>query len=436
MNFVDIFRTAVSNTFRSRLRTTLTVVAIFIGAFTLTITTAIGTGVSDYINKQVASVGASDVLLVSKTSDQTTTGTDTGPAKYDPTAAKAAAGGGLGAGAPGQATTVLTQADLTTIGQTSGVLSVDPIVTVTPDYIQYGDNGKYVLTVSATSAFTKADLAAGAQLSSTDQTLQVMLPLDYLSNLGFSDAASAVGQPVTIGITDYAGTQHEVTATVVGVQNTTLLGGGVGLNQYATTQLHDLQSTGKPANSVAGYSRAVAHIDPNSSKSQISAIKDSLKTQGYTALTVADQIGTFETVINGIIGVLDAFAVIALIAAGFGIINTLLMSVQERTREIGLMKAMGMSGRKVYALFSTEAVFIGFLGSAIGAGVAILVGSVISSVLSKRLLSGLPGLHLLEFSPVSILIIILVVMLIAFLAGTLPARRAARQNPIDALRYE
>jgi putative ABC transport system permease protein len=119
-----------------------------------------------------------------------------------------------------------------------------------------------------------------------------------------------------------------------------------------------------------------------------------------------------------------------------GACASLLMSVQERTREIGLMKAMGMSGRKVYALFSTEAVFIGFLGSAIGAGVAIVIGSVISQVLSRRLLSGLPGLHLLEFSPVLILVIILVVMLIAFLAGTLPARRAARQNPIDALRYE
>ncbi|MCU1482054.1 MAG: transporter permease, partial [Subtercola sp.] len=309
-------------------------------------------------------------------------------------------------------------------------------VTVTPDYVQFGGSDKYVMTVNTTSAFTKADLASGAQLSSTDSVIEVMLPLDYVTPLGFADAQSAVGQPVTIGITDYAGTQHQVTATVVGVQNTTLLGGGVGLNQYGTTQLHELQSTGKPTTTVTGYNRAIAHIDPNSGSQQIQSIKDALKTQGYTALTVADQIGTFETVINGIIGVLDAFAVIALIAAGFGIINTLLMSVQERTREIGLMKAMGMSGRKIFGLFSAEAVFIGFLGSAIGAGVAIVVGSVISRVLSRRLLSGLPGLHLLEFSPVSIVTIIVVVMLIAFLAGTLPARRAARQNAIDALRYE
>ena len=164
--------------------------------------------------------------------------------------------------------------------------------------------------------------------------------------------------------------------------------------------------------------------------------KADLEAQGFTGLTVADQIGAIQTVINGIIGVLNAFAVIALIAAGFGIVNTLLMSVQERTREIGLMKAMGMGGGKIFALFSVEAIFIGFLGSALGAGVAVGLGSVISSVLSDTVLSSLPGLHIMLFTPASVATIIGVVMLIAFLAGTLPARRAARQNPIDALRYE
>jgi putative ABC transport system permease protein len=97
---------------------------------------------------------------------------------------------------------------------------------------------------------------------------------------------------------------------------------------------------------------------------------------------------------------------------------------------------MGMGGGRIYALFSLEAVFIGFLGSAIGAAVAIVIGSVVSGALSTTLLSALPGLNLLQFAPASVAVIILVVMGIAFLAGTLPARRASRQNPIDALRYE
>ena len=112
------------------------------------------------------------------------------------------------------------------------------------------------------------------------------------------------------------------------------------------------------------------------------------------------------------------------------------MSVQERTREIGLMKALGMSGGKVFGLFSLEAIFIGFLGSAIGAAVGVAAGSIISGVLSGGLLSGLPGLSLFLFDPLKTLLIILAVMFIAFLAGTIPAVRAARQDPITALRYE
>jgi putative ABC transport system permease protein len=429
MNPLDLVRTAIGNSFRSKLRTGLTVVAIFIGAFTLTITSAIGTGISNYINTQVASIGASDVLTITKTS-ATSSSPTSGPAKYTPNQAT------VNGGPPGVTITPITDEDLTLIKATPGIHDVNPITRVTPTFIEYANNGKYVITVNPAATLTKADLAAGAQLSENSSENQVMLPTSYLSNLGFSNATSAIGQPVTIGVNDYLGVAHEVTATVVGVQNETLLGSGVGLNQHVTTEINAIQSTGRPPGLPVGYQVATARIAADSTPAEITTIKNDLSDQGFTAATVADQIGSFETVINGIIGVLNAFAVIALIAAGFGIINTLLMSVQERTREIGLMKAMGMSGGKVYALFSMEAVFIGFLGSAIGALVAIILGSVVSAALADTVLSGLPGLHIIQFAPASIAIIILVVMLIAFLAGTLPARRAARQNPIDALRYE
>ena len=168
----------------------------------------------------------------------------------------------------------------------------------------------------------------------------------------------------------------------------------------------------------------------------MTALKDRLTEAGYTGTTVTDQLGTITTIIDAIVIVLNAFAVIALIAASFGIVNTLYMSVQERTREIGLMKAMGMSSSKVFGLFSLEAAFIGFLGSAVGVVIAMLAGTTASSVLSGALLADLPGLTLIAFDPVSITTIILLVMVIAFLAGTLPAARAARANPVESLRYE
>ncbi|MCU1570814.1 MAG: hypothetical protein JWR33_1555 [Naasia sp.] len=434
MNFVDVLRTAVANSFRSKLRTTLTVVAIFIGAFTLTITSAIGTGISSYIDTQIASIGASDVLQISKAPEDQGAAADNGPAEYDPNAATS--GGGFPGGGAGLSFAMLTDKDVDTIAGTAGILDVNPVVSVSPSYIEYGGNGKYELSVNATSAVTKPDLAAGVQLSSDADTNQILLPTSYLENLGFGDAESAVGETVTIGIPDYQAKMHEVEATVVGVQNESLFGSGAGLGQRLTDALVAVQDTGKPAGPGRTYFAATAHIDSNASQEQIDAIKADLAADGYRGQTVSDQIGTIETVISGIVGVLNAFAVIALIAAGFGIINTLLMSVQERTREIGLMKAMGMSGGKIYALFSAEAVFIGFLGSAIGALVAIGVGSLISGALASTLLADLEGLQIMQFAPGPVALIIGVVMLIAFLAGTLPARRAARQNPIDALRYE
>ncbi|WP_231637104.1 ABC transporter permease [Microbacterium sp. No. 7] len=420
----------MQNTFRSKLRTSLTIIAIFIGAFTLTITSAIGAGISDYIGNQLGAIGAQGVLTVTAAPDDEL-GAEDGPARYDPD--RASAGGGLPGG--GLGITTLTADDVEAIEATDGITRVEPTVMVNAEFITAPGADKYEISLNPAAAATVPDLAAGEPLSDSDES-EILLPDEFLDVLGFADAEDAIGADVTLGVTDALGEQHEVPATVVGVTNTSLLSLGASINQHLTEQIVQTQETGRTVEGPTGYISVTAFIDPDASDDEIAAIKADLADQGFQAQTTADQIGAFQTVINGIVGVLNAFAVIALIAAGFGIVNTLLMSVQERTREIGLMKAMGMGSGKVFALFSAEAVFIGFLGSAIGAGIAILAGSAISSVLATSVLSGLPGLQIMLFQPLSIATVILVVMAIAFLAGTLPARRAAVQNPIDALRYE
>jgi putative ABC transport system permease protein len=181
---------------------------------------------------------------------------------------------------------------------------------------------------------------------------------------------------------------------------------------------------------------ATGEFKSDLAESEIERIKTELKEIGYTGMTIKDQIGMVKTFFDAVTIILTVFGVIALMAASIGIINTLFMAVQERTREIGLMKAMGLGSGKIFTMFSFEAVMLGFWGSALGVGVAFVAKIITNDLASKTFLKDLPGFVLVQFDSVVIAIIVLTVMLIAFLAGTLPARRAAHQNPIDALTYE
>ncbi len=428
MNPLETLKTAITNSFRSKLRTTLTVLAIFVGAFTLTITNGLGTGISNYIDTQIAAVGPSNAFTVTKTDTSADAGT--GPKKYNPGVRVLAAGG-----RPGATELALNQSDLDKVATIPGITGVSPVTRLNPAYIQWNNKDQYQLSLSPLAG-AQPQLAAGTALDDTAAQAQIILPASYITPLGFTNNDQAIGQDATIGIQDAAGTMHTITARITGVEQSALLGaGGASANKALSTALADTQNAGAPAAAKNAWTDATATFAP-SSPAQISDMKNQLAAAGYTAQTLDDRIGTVKTVINGIIGVLNAFAIIALVAAGFGIVNTLLMSVQERTREIGLMKAMGMGSGSVFALFSTEAAFIGLLGSLIGSAAAIGLGTAVSGALARGPLSDLAGLHILAFAPGPVAGVVLLVMAIAFVAGTLPAWRAARQNPIDSLRYE
>lgn len=433
MKIGALIGSAISNTFRSKTRTILTILSIFIGAFTLAITSGLGTGINAYIDDTVSGVGASDAMTVTKTDENATDplGGSGEPREYDPDA--------VSTGMPGMTVTALTPEDIETIEGVEGVERVDPQRNITPDYIQFDDGTQLVASVGSLVAGQTTVLADGTEPDPDATEYQVALPQAYVEPLGFDSDADAIGQTVTIGITDATRTQHTLDATVVGVTEEALAsptGSSILINSALTDALFDAQSTGIPEDEADRYSSASVWFDPDATEEEIDALKDRLAEEGFTGTTISDQLGMITTVIDGIVLVLNAFAVIALLAAAFGIVNTLFMSVQERTREIGLMKAMGMGSGKVFGLFSLEATFIGFLGSAIGAVLAIAAGTGISSVLSQTLLADLPGLTLIAFDSASIAFIIILVMAIAFLAGTLPAARAAKADPVESLRYE
>lgn len=427
MKIADVVGTAFRNAFRSRLRTSLTVLAIFIGAFTLSLTNGLGTGVNRYLDDTVASVGVDDVMTVTKTNEDAPT--DGGPTEYDPNQIEAD-------GPPGTTTTALTDDDIDTIADVDGVLSVDPTKSVLADYVQHDDGTKYQLAISQFVPGMEVELASGQQVDLDAADPELVLPESYVEPLGLGSDADAVGQTVTLAVTDGTGKQVTTDATVVGIAEPGVVTmSGAIPNDVLTETLYDLQTTGAPEAETARYAQASVSFDAAAGEEATTALQDRLEDAGYTGSTLEDQLGALTSVIDGIVLVLNGFAVIALIAAGIGIVNTLFMAVQERTREVGLMKAMGLSSGRVFSLFSIEAVVIGLIGSAVGVLGAIGVGQVVNSV-AGDLLVDLPGLTLVAFDPVSVATVVLGVMVIAFLAGTLPALRAARQDPISSLRYE
>ena len=149
-----------------------------------------------------------------------------------------------------------------------------------------------------------------------------------------------------------------------------------------------------------------------------------------TAMTSADfdqQVGTTTMIFNAIIlGV----ALISLIVGGLSVINTMAMSVAERTREIGIKRAIGGSRSRVVREIVAEAGVIGLLGGLIGLGLGALV------VVGANAAGRSSGLVLFELTPLTAITAIVFSTILAALAGILPAVRAARLDPVTALRYE
>ncbi|MDP3244903.1 MAG: ABC transporter permease [bacterium] len=151
----------------------------------------------------------------------------------------------------------------------------------------------------------------------------------------------------------------------------------------------------------------------------------------FTVRSAAQGLEAMTKITNALRFFLAAIAAIALIVGGVGIMNIMLAAVQERTREIGLRKAVGAKRFDVMEQFLVETILITFCGGLVG----IILGALISVIVAK--IAQAMGYHWnLIVSASSILLGAVVSLGIGFLFGLIPARRASRLNPIEALRYE
>jgi ABC-type antimicrobial peptide transport system permease subunit len=117
--------------------------------------------------------------------------------------------------------------------------------------------------------------------------------------------------------------------------------------------------------------------------------------------------------------------------------NTLTISLLEKTREVGFMKALGTTRRDIYVLFISESILIGILGSFVGISTGVLIGAFLNYSISRLAEStGNLPVQLFHVTPKLIILTITASILISFFTGFYPSKRAAKINPLDALRYE
>lgn len=460
MKIVDSVRRAGRSLKNAKGRTILTSLAIAVGAFTLTAALAAGTGARQYADKLVKSNVDPQSVFVAK--DPSIFGGGGGPnsglKEYSTDATQYS----------GATFKALSQNDIDLIRKTNGVESIAPMYLVSAQYVQFeGSDTKYTTDITAYDASVKAETAAGTlpplgtQLAPND----IVIPESYAEKLG-KKPAELVGKTVTLHIIKaanlpsdeqiqaafFSGGTAAIQALVaaeakdvtyrisaVSAKSSTSFSASSALFIADTTAKDLSEYITKGTDQYQKYITATARIkdgfDPKKVKDEFRTTYNKAGNKDYiTAKTAEDLQNLLFTIVNVIQGIVLVFGVLALIASVFGIINTQYISVLERTREIGLMKALGMRGRHVRRLFQYEAAWIGFLGGTLGALLAWGIGVFLNPWISKTIGIGENRILVFEFLPIAGLVVAL--MLIAMLAGSFPARKAARLNPIDALRTE
>jgi len=184
-----------------------------------------------------------------------------------------------------------------------------------------------------------------------------------------------------------------------------------------------------------GYDSAVVRVaDPV----QQTEVRQKITDLGFGSFSIVDELDQIRTVFLIIDSVLGLLGGISLLVASFGIANTMIMSILERTREIGIMKAIGAEDREIKLIFFVEAAVIGVVGGVVGVLVAWGIDALANRLAYQFILKpqGASFIDFFELPPYLWLGAILFALVVSILAALYPASRAARIDPVRALRHD
>ncbi len=416
MKLNKCFKHAFNMVLHSKLRSWLTITGIVIGVAAVISIVSIGDGMQQTLNAQLNALGG-DIVTISP-------GFERGGGMFG----MRGGGGGFAGGPSGgaQATTkeiVLGRSDLQALKGVPDIALIDTNIRGSVDISYLGKTGKVPVTgvdQKVWSQITTSKIKDGRMLDSADQNVIV---------IGGWLASSYFSQPVGINkMTILNGSAFRVVGILDDQSNSI----------YMPIQMA-YQVIPDKTNDI--YDTLVVKIkDENQLDEVITKIQDKLMTARHVTQKNMDfsvtsrkemQQARAETM-NSMSMFLLAIAAVSLIVGAVGIANTMFTSVLEKTKEIGIMKAIGARNQDILLIFILNAGFIGLVGGLIG----IILGAVLSGFM-PALMGNLPmarGGTLVSSN--SIIMALSVSVIVGILAGIIPAYQASRLKPVDALRYE
>jgi putative ABC transport system permease protein len=378
----------------NRLRSLLTMIGVIIGVAAVVILVAIGSGAQSLVEKEVEGLGSNIILIV--------------PGKFSFGAAPSIS--------------QLQLSDITMVGRIVG----------SPDAVTASINSGEDVRAGTLDDYSTV---AGVTDTVPDVFNRPLTEGAYLTSADVSTGARVVVLGATVAGTlfpgeDPVGRQVEIAGVrfrVIGVAAP--LGAAFGVSQdeqvdipiTAAQRLFGVSSI----QDLAVRAPSPDRIGPLSNQI-VAALEAEYPGEQFSAVTQTEILGTIGEILSLLTGVVAAIAGISLLIGGVGVSNIMLVGVRERTREIGLRKALGARQRDILAQFLIEAVLL----TAIGGGIGILLGIGVSAVVGA--ISPLPT-AIAWWSPV---LAFGVSVLVGVIFGVVPARRAGRLDPVVALRTD
>jgi putative ABC transport system permease protein len=416
MNIVEALRIAFGGLLSNRLRSSLTMLGILIGVAAVILLVAVGNGASVQINNQIQALGANVIYVY-------------------PANARSAGGVSQGFGSGN----TLTMADVNAISggqQDPDVVAAIPIAQA-GGQVTFGNQNYFAPTIGTTTSFPSVrdyQLAEGSFFTDDDVTAQhrvAVIGQTVVDNL-FA-GVDPVGQTIKISRQSFRviGVFAAKGGTGFGSQDNVIVAPITSVWAYLSgarggKNISQIVASASSAGTVSAAETEITTIllqqhqisDPSAADFQLQSQQDILNqaTSIATALTL----------------VLGAIAGISLVVGGIGIMNIMLVTVTERTREIGIRKAIGARRRDVLIQFLIEAMVLSGLGGALG----IAIGAALAAEANHVPAIASSGFPPPVVSVPSVLLAFGVSVGIGLFFGIYPANRAARLHPIEALRHE